>query len=72
MTRQDILEMIDAYNKAEIAALKGKSYSINGRSLTRNDLSEIREGRQEWEQRLASYDMRQRGGSNLTSVADWR
>ena len=72
MTRTEILDMISAYSKAELAVLKGQSYSINGRSLSRSNLAEIREGRQEWEQRLSDHDARLRGGNSLYSLADFR
>ncbi len=72
MTRKEILDMISLYKKAEKAALSSKSYTINGRTLSRQNLPEIREGRQEWEQRLADFDMRQRGSTNGYAVADWQ
>lgn len=72
MTRSEIQAMVDAYLDAELKALTGKSYAITNRQLQRQSLEELREGRQEWEQRLADYDMRQRGSSNTYSVADWR
>lgn len=65
-------EMVALYTAAERAVLKGQSYTINGRSLTRVDLSEIRAGRKEWEQRLAAEQARRAGGSSLYSVADFR
>jgi len=42
-------DMLAAYTKAEAAVLSGKSYSIAGRDVTRENLAEIRAGRQEWE-----------------------
>ena len=44
--------MIEAYKKAEIAVLTGKSYKIGTRELVREDLSEIRKGRAFWESEL--------------------
>jgi hypothetical protein len=44
-------EMRDAYIAAELAVLKGQSFTIGGRTLTRSNLAEIRTGRQEWEQK---------------------
>lgn len=61
MNRSDIQNMIDIYVNAEVAVLKGKSYTIGGRSLTRENLKEIREGRHEWEQKLSSNISRSRG-----------
>lgn len=37
------------YSDAEEAVLTGKSYEIEGRKLTRENLSEIRKGMQYWE-----------------------
>lgn len=63
--------MIQLYVKAEKAVLTGQSYTISGRSLTRANLSDIRDARQEWEQRLVDYDVRKRGGNSSSSVATW-
>ena len=63
MTRNQIQDMIDRYVKAEQAVLSGKSYTINNRSLTRADLSDIREGRQGWERRLQALKSGGRGHS---------
>lgn len=70
-TRAEIVEMIDEYKKAEQRVLLNKSYTINGRSMTKVDLVQIREGRQDWEQRLAEYDVRLKGGSSLYAVSDF-
>ena len=43
---------LDAYLAAEEAALSNRSYTINGRSLTRQDLSEIRAGIDVWNSRV--------------------
>lgn len=51
-TREDCLHMIEAYRKAELAVLSGKSYKIGTRELEREDLSEIRKGRASWESEL--------------------
>ena len=72
MTRSDIVAMIDVYIAAEKAVIKNKSYTIGNRSYTRSNLPEIREGRQEWEQRLAEHDMQANGSTNTNAVADWR
>ncbi len=45
--------MLESYRKAEQALLLGKTTSWNGRTLSRENLSEIRAGRQEWEARLS-------------------
>ena len=51
-TREDCLHMIEAYRKAELAVLSGKSYKIGTRELEREDLSKIRKGRVFWESEL--------------------
>lgn len=51
---------LDAYLAAEEAALANRSYTINGRSFTRQDLSDIRQGIDTWNarvQRLSSGSM---------------
>lgn len=60
-TRAQILEMIAAYEAAEVAILKKQSYTINGRSLSYTDLDKVREGRMEWERRLRALDSRGHG-----------
>lgn len=56
-------EMITLYTEAEKAVLLGKSYEINGRKLTRENLSEIVKGRQEWERRQRAENNAGRGHS---------
>jgi hypothetical protein len=46
--------MVDKYMEAEASLLLGKSVSFGGRTLTVENLSEIRKGRQEWERRAAA------------------
>ncbi|AXH61723.1 MULTISPECIES: hypothetical protein [Providencia] len=53
MTRDEIKEMRDAYLKAEMEILQGKSVTFNGQSMTMENLSEIRKGREYWERRYA-------------------
>lgn len=50
-SKEEALEMYTAYLKAEAAVLTGKSYQIGNRMLTREDLRDIRRGRQEWGQK---------------------
>ncbi|GAA4879871.1 hypothetical protein [Ferrimonas pelagia] len=52
MTPSDIQVMIDTYLQAEKDVLDGKQVSFGGRTLTMENLSEIRSGRKEWEARL--------------------
>lgn len=57
--------MRDLYIAAEAAVLRGQSYQIAGRALTMADLSEIRDGRREWEARAqdeAAVTAGRRGG----------
>lgn len=49
---EKIQKMIDAYIQAELDVLEGKTVTIAGRSMTSENLQEIRAGRQEWERRL--------------------
>jgi len=44
---------LDAYMTAEEKVLNNQSYSIEGRSMTRADLSEIREGIKYWNDLVA-------------------
>ncbi len=53
--------MYDAYVAAEQAVLRGQSYAINGRSLTRADLGHIRAGRREWFRKLQHAQARAAG-----------
>ena len=52
MNKNDIEAMIQRYTEAEMAVLDGKSVTFNGQQMTMENLSEIRQGRQEWERRL--------------------
>ncbi|MEY0595845.1 hypothetical protein AB7309_21185 [Providencia manganoxydans] len=51
MTREQIKQMLDKYFEAEMAVLEGKSISLNGQSMTMENLSEIIKGREYWERR---------------------
>lgn len=63
-------EMRDAYLAAELALLKGKEVSFGDRRLRREDLAEIRAGREQWERRVASEQSAAAGISPLrVSVA---
>ncbi|WP_318826028.1 hypothetical protein [Providencia sp. PROV252] len=53
MTRDEIKEMRDAYLTAEREILQGKSVTFNGQSMTMENLSEIRKGREYWERRYS-------------------
>lgn len=45
-------EMLAQYLSAEVALLQGKEVRFGDRALRREDLPEIRAGRQEWEARV--------------------
>jgi len=47
-------DMLAAYMAAESALLLGKETSLGDRRLRHEDLPEIRNGRQEWERRVAA------------------
>ncbi|HEN3373646.1 TPA: primosomal replication protein PriB/PriC domain protein [Yersinia enterocolitica] len=56
MTREQLLQLQQAYLEAELAVLRGKSVSFNGQSMTMENLEEIRKGRKEIEERLQCID----------------
>lgn len=45
---------LDAWIAADIAVAKGKSYSMNGRTLSLAEVKDIREQIQYWERRIAA------------------
>ncbi|MEQ5770013.1 hypothetical protein NFH98_20795 [Halomonas sp. H33-56] len=45
-------DMLNRYLEAEEEVLAGREVRMNGKSLTLADLSDIREGRREWERRV--------------------
>ena len=51
-------DMVAKYLEAETALLLGKSVSFGGRTLSSENLAEIRQGRQEWERRAAAESNR--------------
>ena len=61
MNQNDIEAMIQRYTEAEMAVLDGKSVTFNGQQMTFDNLSEIRNGRQEWERRLTALNIKRRG-----------
>lgn len=64
-------DMLALYIQAEKDVLKGKSVSVNGRSMTRENLQEIRAGRKEWQQRVDSETAASQGGSSSHSLVDF-
>lgn len=61
MNQADIENMIQRYLDAETSVLEGKSITFNGQSMTMENLSEIRKGREFWERRLTSLTATRRG-----------
>lgn len=66
MNETEILDMLTRYTQAEQDLLQGKNVMWGNKLLQRENLSEIRKGRQEWEQKLASI---RRGGRPSHSLA---
>lgn len=68
-------DMLAKYIAAEEAVLKGQSYQLStgtgSRMLTRANLREIREGRREWERRVAGERAASQGGSSDYSLVDF-
>lgn len=60
---------LDAYLAAETAALARKSYTINGRSMTFQDLPAIQAGIELWSRRVSQLSMgATRRGRSATMV----
>lgn len=51
---QSASDMLDLYIQAEKDVLEGKTTTMNGRTMSMENLQEIRAGRKEWERRVAS------------------
>ncbi len=62
--------MVERYIEAEMAVLDGKAIQFGGRTLTMENLSQIREGRKEWERRASAESVRARGGNSGYSLAE--
>ena len=61
-------EMLAAYKEAEKAVLLSKSYTIKGRTLTRENLADIRRGRREWERKVAALQSGSRCGMRVGRI----
>lgn len=61
-------EMLDLYIDAEAKVLAGQTVKFNGRELTRVNLTEIRNGRVEWERKVNAQRRGRRGGFSLASM----
>lgn len=62
--------MVERYIDAEMAVLDGKAIQFGGRTLTMENLNQIREGRKEWERRVNAENLRARGGNAGYSLAE--
>lgn len=60
-------EMLDKYLQAEADVLAGKDVQFNGRRVVMADLPAIRQGRAEWERRIAQAQRGGRPGYSLAS-----
>jgi hypothetical protein len=56
ITIDECKTMVSLYIEAEKAVITGKKYRIGTRELERENLSEIRKARAEWEQRLKDLE----------------
>lgn len=64
-------QMVDRYIEAEQAVLEGKSVQFGNRTLTMENLGQIRDGRKEWERRVAAEEAQsKRGGGRGYSLAE--
>lgn len=64
-------DMLALYIAAEMAVLKGQAYTISGRQLTRANLTEIRNGRREWQIKVDAEKAGAQGGSSLYRLAEF-
>lgn len=64
-------QMLDKYIEAELAVLDGRSVTFGGRTLTMADLSQIREGRMEWERRVKAEQGAAAGRNPCYSLASF-
>lgn len=55
MSKQTAADMVALYIEAEKDVLAGKSVSINGKTMSTEDLEQIRKGRIEWQRTLSMY-----------------
>ncbi len=60
INRALIDQMIERYIQAEKEVLAGKTITFEGRSVTMENLGEIRKARQEWERKLTANKRRGR------------
>lgn len=62
-------QMRDRYLQAELELLDGKTVSWGSRTLTTEDLAEIRNGRKEWERRVAAQQRRGKPSHSLATFS---
>jgi hypothetical protein len=60
-TRQQAQQMLGFYIEAEQRVLAGKTITKDGRTWSRENLADIRKGRQEWEQIVRNLSSPRRG-----------
>lgn len=63
--------MVQKYIEAEVAVLEGRSVAFAGRTLTMENLSDIRAGRLQWERRVTAEQARARGQAGGHSLAEF-
>lgn len=68
ITLEQAQTMLDKYLAAETAALAGQSYSIAGRTLTRANLTEIRNGVELWNRRVIELSQSAAGKRRTRTV----
>ena len=56
---------------ADSATASGTSYTLNGRTLTRNDAETIRDQITWWQRQVNSFTSAANGGSSMASIATW-
>lgn len=61
--------MLAKYLEAEQAVLAGKTITFQGRSMGMENLNEIRNGRREWEQRVAQEGRRASGRPSIGGMS---
>lgn len=59
---------LDAWLKADLAVSTGKEYKLNGQSLTRADVPQIKERIQFWKREVELLEGGQRRGARAFSV----
>lgn len=65
MTTPTASEMLAKYLSAEAAVLQGQQIEFEGRRVSRADLESIRQGRKEWEARVAAERRAQSGAPSI-------